>query len=29
MRTKASLSDPLDHVDDICMFVVVRAWIGW
>jgi hypothetical protein len=28
-RTKASLTEPFDHIAHICMIVSSRAWLGW
>jgi hypothetical protein len=28
-RTKASLTEPHDHIAPICMIVGSRAWLGW
>jgi hypothetical protein len=28
-KTKASLTEPFDHIASICMIVSSRAWLGW
>jgi hypothetical protein len=29
VRTKASLTEPFDHIAPICMIVSGKAWLGW